>query len=71
MSNMKSKGWVVGLIDIETAFLEADLEEPTWIEIPEGYEFINDKVDKVKNVALLKKAMYGLVQAPRAFYNKF
>ena len=31
--------WMVEVIDIETAFLEADLKEEVWIEIPDGYEF--------------------------------
>ena len=32
-------GWIIGVIDIETAFLEASLKEEVWIEIPDGYEF--------------------------------
>lgn len=71
LNNAEPKGWVIGLISIETAFLEADLDEPTWIEIPKGYEYINDMINREKNVALLTKAMYRLVQAPRSLYNKF
>ena len=64
-------GWIIGCIDIETAFLEADLREVVYIEIPEGYEFAFGDIDRVEFLMLLEKAMYGLVQAPRAFYEKF
>ena len=57
------------MIDIETAFLEAELKEEVWIEIPDGYEFAFGEIDRY--VMLLLTAMYGLVQAPRAFYEMF
>ena len=63
--------WTVEVIDIETAFLEADLKEEVWIEIPDGYEFAFGEIDRARYVMLLLKAMYGLVQAPRAFYETF
>ena len=63
--------WRCCCIDIETAFLEAVLKEETWIEVPDGYEFAFGKVDRKNQVMLLLKAMYGLVQAPRAFYETF
>ena len=63
--------WTVEVIDIETAFLEADLKEEVWIEIPDGYEFAFGEIDWARYVMLLLKAMYGLVQAPRAFYETF
>ena len=63
--------WTVEVIDIETAFLEADLKEEVWIEIPDRYEFAFGEIDQARYVMLLLKAMYGLVQAPRAFYETF
>ena len=42
-----------------------------WIEIPDGYEFAFGEIDWARYVMLLLKAMYGLVQAPRAFYETF
>ena len=30
----------------ETAFLEADLKEEVWIEIPDGYEFAFGEIDE-------------------------
>jgi len=44
--------------DVPTAFLNADLEEEVFMEMPKGF----GKDDKV---CLLKKSQYGLKQAPR------
>jgi Reverse transcriptase (RNA-dependent DNA polymerase) len=63
--------WVIHIIDIETAFLEAILNKRTWVEIPEGYKSVHGENDQTKYVWFLKKAMYGLVQAPKAFYDTF
>jgi hypothetical protein len=62
--------------DIETAFLHGDLEERIYMEFPAGYEryLLNQltrmgdkkiKVDITTSCLLLKKALYGLVQAAR------
>ena len=64
-------GWTMEVIDIETAFLEAELKEEVLIEIPDGYEFAFGEIDWTRYVMFLLKAMYGLVQAPRAFYETF
>ena len=53
--------------DIETAFLNADLKEKVYMEIPDGLN-----MEKNKNkVLLLKKALYGTRQAPREWNTKF
>ena len=57
-------GWINGAINIEVAFLEAILKEETWIEIPDGFEFAFGGINWTMNILFLKKAMYGLVQAP-------
>jgi hypothetical protein len=62
------QGWIVDSIDVEAAFLNADLEEEVHIEIPEGYSKEPIKGDKVLR---LLKAVYGLVQAPRAWFKEF
>nr|GEV28176.1 integrase, catalytic region, zinc finger, CCHC-type, peptidase aspartic, catalytic [Tanacetum cinerariifolium] len=54
-------------IDVKTAFLNGPLKEEVYVSQPEGYidpEFPN-------HVYRLKKALYSLNQAPRAWYNKF
>jgi hypothetical protein len=64
-------GWISHIIDIETAFLEAFLKVKVWIEVSDGYEFAFGEINRAETVMLLEKAMYGLVQAPRAFYETF
>ena len=49
-------------MDVETAFLNADLEEEVYIRVPEGYT-----IPPGCNCIRLKKALYGLKQAPRAW----
>ena len=41
------------------------------VEVPDGYEFAFGEIDQSETVMLLEKAMYGLVQAPKAFYETF
>ena len=52
--------------DVSNAFLNALLSEPTYIELPDGYE------DKTTNTKCLKlnKAVYGLVQTSLSWYKK-
>ncbi|MBW0563786.1 hypothetical protein O181_103501 [Austropuccinia psidii MF-1] len=51
-------------MDVKSAFLNAPLEEKLTLTIPDG---INE--DKEKKVLRLHKAIYGLKQAPLAWYN--
>ena len=50
-------------LDVPTAFLNADVEEDVYMEVPEGY-----RVGKEHLVCKLRKALYGLKQAPRNWY---
>ena len=52
---MRKNGWIVRAIDIETAFLEADLDpaERCYIEVLEGYELEHGKIDREVFVGLL------------------
>ena len=52
-------------INVETAFLYGDLEELIFMICPEGLEICDDEC------VLLKKSIYGLVQAARQWYKKF
>ncbi|MBW0491917.1 hypothetical protein O181_031632 [Austropuccinia psidii MF-1] len=52
-------------VDIKSAFLNAPLEEEVFLAIPHGLD-----LDKRKVCLQLKKAIYGLRQAPRAWYNQ-
>uniref|UniRef100_A0A8R7U4Q1 Reverse transcriptase Ty1/copia-type domain-containing protein n=1 Tax=Triticum urartu TaxID=4572 RepID=A0A8R7U4Q1_TRIUA len=59
-------GWPVHHMDVKSAFLNGDLAKEVFVHQPEG--FIND--DNPHGVLRLSKALYGLRQAPRAWYAK-
>lgn len=56
--------WTCYYMDIKIAFLNSNLEEEVYIHPLEGL-FTSGKILK------LKKAIYGLYQAPRAWYRTF
>lgn len=59
-------GWEIHHLDVKTAFLHGELKETVYVTQPEGFEE-KDCEDKVYK---LKKALYGLRQAPRAWNEK-
>ena len=68
----KNERWVCEVIDVEAAFLEADMDEDIYIEWPDGvlendYE---NKADTTKYCIRLDKAMYGTVQAALQWFKK-
>jgi len=54
--------------DVETAFLNGEIEEDLYIECPEGYEHL---LDSSEHVLKLKKALYGTKQGARQWSLKF
>jgi len=52
-------------MDVNTAFLNGDLEETIYMEHPEGF------MEENSNVCLLKKSLYGLKQSPMQWYRRF
>ena len=54
-------GWDIEQMDVKTAFLESDLDEEVYVELPAGFE-------QEGMVCRLNKALYGLKQAPRAWF---
>ena len=56
-----SKNMVIHQMDVDTAFLNAPLEEEIYMLPPSGYVIGPNKVLK------LKKSLYGLKQSPRNF----
>jgi Reverse transcriptase (RNA-dependent DNA polymerase) len=65
-----------GQFDIEIAFLYSDIDEEIYMKIHEGYvrymlEVHNKRIDPSTHVLLLKKVIYGLVQAVRNWWKKF
>jgi hypothetical protein len=59
-----TKGWEVHQMDVKNAFLHGDLFEEIYMEQPQG--FMQDS----SLVCRLKKSLYGLKQALRAWYAK-
>ena len=55
-------GWEIYQYDIDTAFLEAKLEEDLYMRPPEGLNCAPDEVCK------LQRSLYGTRQANRNFY---
>jgi len=65
-----------GQFDIETAFLYGDLDEELWMVFPDGYEDYlwethKQKLNTENHCVKLEKAIYGLVQAARQWWQKF
>jgi hypothetical protein len=56
--------WKLHQMDVKTSFLNGVIEEEVYIEQPQGFEV----EDRKSHVCRLKKALYGLNQAPRAWY---
>ncbi|KAL3700258.1 hypothetical protein R1sor_018280 [Riccia sorocarpa] len=61
-----SRQWALYHLDVKTAFLNGELEQPVYMQQPDGY------IVKGKEhlVCKLQRALYGLRQAPRAWYTK-
>lgn len=51
-------------MDVKCAFLNGDLDQEVYIEQLDGFSLSND----IDMVCRLRKALYGLKRAPRAWY---
>eukprot|EP00253_Pinus_taeda_P014749 PITA_14749 len=65
LSPTTSFKWEVHQMDVKSAFLHGDLHEEIYMEQPTGFIQTNFSV-----VCRLKKSVYGLKKAPRAWYAK-
>ncbi|KAK9907798.1 hypothetical protein M0R45_000739 [Rubus argutus] len=60
------RGWNIFQLDVKSAFLHGELTEEVFVDQPLGYE----KKGEEHKVYKLKKALYGLKKAPRAWYSR-
>jgi hypothetical protein len=58
--------WSVYQMDVKSTFLNGNLEEEVHVEQPQGYEVPRQEY----KVYILKKSLYGLKHAPRAWYSR-
>ena len=63
------KNLVMEAIDIETAFLEGDMDTELYMKIPEGMKHFDEIADD--DCLQLIKCIYGSVLAARHFWKKF
>ena len=61
-----SMGLPLWAADIKQAFLQAELSEDIWVDIPKGYEYDKSKGNAFK----LLKSVYGSMQASRNWFIK-
>ncbi|KAH9714143.1 reverse transcriptase Ty1/copia-type domain-containing protein [Citrus sinensis] len=61
-----NSNWILRQVDINNAFLNGDLTEEVYMPQPEGFE----NKSKPNYICKLNKALYGLRQAPRAWFDK-
>ena len=59
------------MYDVETAFLDRDLEEPVYTKVTQGINNFVENLDSKLDCLFLKKAIYSLVQAARQWWRKF
>nr|GEY19815.1 retrovirus-related Pol polyprotein from transposon TNT 1-94 [Tanacetum cinerariifolium] len=65
ITNVASKNMTIYQMDVKTTFLNGELKEEVYVSQPEG--FVDP--DHLTHVYRLKKSLYGLNQAPRAWYD--
>ncbi|XP_022847508.1 uncharacterized protein LOC111370028 [Olea europaea var. sylvestris] len=55
------------LLYVKNVFLNGNLEEEVYMEIPSGF----NTFARVNKVCKLKKSLYGLKQSPHTWFNRF
>jgi hypothetical protein len=63
------RGWATRQVDFSNAFVQAELKEEVYVELPEMFRDEHNHGSKDGVVLKLNKSLYGLVQAPLSWYN--
>ncbi|KAH9696165.1 retrovirus-related pol polyprotein from transposon RE1 [Citrus sinensis] len=63
-----NRDWPLKQFDVKNAFLNGDLEEEVYMELPPGVKHSSMRRNEV---CKLKKSLYGLKQSPRAWFGRF
>ena len=72
LSVCAAKQWHVKQIDINQAYLQADIDVPIFIELPDVFnDIMNTKIDAERNVCRLNKSLYGLKQAGKCWSDEY
>jgi hypothetical protein len=66
----QDKDWTVECLDIEAAFLEGDIDEPMYIEFPDGMDELGFVTEQEMHTHCIElgKSMYGNVDAALRFF---
>jgi hypothetical protein len=59
-------GWKIHQMDVKITFLNGLIQEEVYIKQPQGFKVHG----RDSHVCRLKKALYGMKQAPRAWYSR-
>ena len=60
--------WNIKQMDVKIAFLNPELYEEVYMQLPEGFEWLADEKDKGAKYIKLQKVLYSLKQAPCEWY---
>lgn len=63
-----NRDWPLKQFDVKNAFLNGNLEEEVYMELPPGVKLGSSTKNKV---CRLRKSLYGLKQSPRAWFGRF
>ncbi|GJS48174.1 ribonuclease H-like domain-containing protein [Tanacetum coccineum] len=67
LSLAASRHWPIHQLDVKNAFLHGDLSETVYMHQPPGFwDFVHPDY-----VCLLQRSLYGIKQAPRAWFQRF
>ena len=68
LATAASEVWEVFQLDVQTAFLNAEVHEEVYVTTPPGYESLDATTGR-SNVMELKEIPYGLRQSPRNWFD--